>query len=63
MPTLRRAATQGAEVAVEYGGGDPAELVALAHHVAERVNSAAECSIAPDRPGVLRVWFTKRVAK
>jgi hypothetical protein len=58
---LRDAARQAAEVTIEYGGGDPVELVALAEQIGQRENCIVECTTPPDRPHVLSVRFARRV--
>ena len=58
MSRLRAAARAATEATIEFDGGDPAELVALAQRIAARENRSAECSVPPDRPGVLVVRFT-----
>jgi hypothetical protein len=62
LSRLRAAARQAAEITIEYGGGDAAELSALAQHMAERENCTAECTTLPDRPRVLSVRFVRCVA-
>lgn len=57
MSGLRGAARSAGEVEIEFGGDDPAELVALAERIAAREGRAAECVASPDRPGVLVVRF------
>ncbi len=61
LSRLRSGANQAAETTVEYGGGDPTELVALVQHIAARENCTAECAEVPDQHGLLKVAF-RRVA-
>ena len=58
---LRAAARQATEITIEYGGGDPVELVALAEQIGKRENCTVECTTPPDRPLVLSVRFARRV--
>lgn len=57
MSRLRGAARSAGEVEIEFGGGDPAELVALAERIAAREGRAAECAVPENRPRVLVVRF------
>ena len=59
---LRAAARQATEITIEYGGGDPVELVALAEQIGQRENCIVECTAPPDRPHVLSVRFARRIA-
>ena len=56
---LRAAACQAAEITIEYGGGDPVELVALAQQIGRRENCIAHCTTPPDRPHVLSIRFAR----
>ncbi len=56
---LRAAARQAADITIEYGGGDPVELIALARQIGERENCTADCTTQPDRPHVLSVRFAR----
>jgi hypothetical protein len=56
---LRAAAREAADVTIEYGGGDPVELVALARQIGERENCTADCTTPPDRPHVLSIRFAR----
>jgi hypothetical protein len=58
MSRLRAAARSAAEATIEFGGGDPAELVALAERIGAREDRSAECAVLPGSPGVLVVRFT-----
>jgi len=58
---LRAAARQTTEIIIEYGGGDPVELVALAEQIGLRENCIVDCTTPPDRPHVLSVRFAQRV--
>ena len=57
---LRAAARQATEITIDYGGGDPVELIALARQIGERENCTADCTTPPDRPHVLNVRFARR---
>ncbi len=59
MSRLRIGAYQAGEATIEYGGGDPAELVALIQHIAARENCTAECAEVPDQHGLLSVAFKR----
>ena len=56
---LRDAARQAADITIEYGGGDPVELIALARQIGERENCTADCKTLPDRPQALNVRFAR----
>jgi len=56
---LRAAARQTAEIEIEHGDSDPAELVALIREIAEREGRMAECVPQPHRLGVLTVRFVR----
>ena len=56
---LRAAARQATEITIDYGGGDPSELVSLARQIGERENCTADCAMPPDRPHVLSVHFAR----
>jgi hypothetical protein len=56
---LRAAARQATDVTIEYGGGDPVELITLARQIGERENCTADCTTPPDRPHVLNVRFVR----
>ena len=58
---LRAAARQATEVTIEYGGGDPVELVALVQKIGEREHCAVECTTPPGRSHVLIVRFARCV--
>lgn len=58
---LRMAAREAAEAMVEYGGQDPAELVALAQHIGARENASVECTEDAGSPGVLSIRFSRTV--
>ena len=65
LSRLRAAAREATETAVEFAGDDPAELVALARHIAAREGCTAECEARPapaDRPRLLSVRFARRPA-
>ena len=46
---------------VEYGGPDPAELIALAQQIGVREKASVECTEDAGRPGVLSIRF-RRIA-
>ena len=56
---LRAAARQAADITIEYGGGDPVELIALAQQIGKRENCTADCTTQPDRPHILSVRFAR----
>lgn len=56
---LRAAARQAADITIEFGGGDPVELIALARQIGERENCTADCTTPPDRPHVFNVHFAR----
>ncbi len=61
MSRLRDAARSATEATIEFEGGDPADLVALAERIGAREGRTAECAVHPDRPGVLVVRFKPSV--
>jgi hypothetical protein len=56
---LRAAARQATEVTIEYGGGDPSELVSLARQIGKRENCTVDCTTPADRPQVLSIRFAR----
>ena len=60
LTTLKHAASKADRVTIEYGGGDPAELLALAAAVGAHAGCAVEWAADPDRPGALTVCFRRR---
>ena len=60
LSLLRLAARRAEEVVIDYGGGDPAELIALAEQVGEREGRLVACAVHPGRPGTLAVRFRRR---
>ena len=62
LSRLRVAARDAAEVMVEYGGPDPAELIALAQQIGARENASVKCTKDAGQPGVLSIRFRRIVA-
>ncbi len=60
LTALKLAAGKADRVTIEYGGGDPAELVALAQAVGAQAGCAVEWAADPDRPGALTLCFRRR---
>ena len=57
---LRAAARQATEITIEYSGGDPVELVALAEQIGQRENCIVDRTTPPGRPHILSVCFARR---
>lgn len=58
---LRAAAHQATELTIEYDGGDPVELVALAEQIGQRERCTVVCMTPPDCPRVLSIRFVRCV--
>ena len=60
LSLLRLAARKAEEVVIDYGGGDPAELIALVEQVGAREGRLVACAVRPGTPGTLAVRFRRR---